>query len=469
MFSVIVVGGIILAGYLWFIAQAKRANRVPLPETGIVFIDGRPGSGKSYYAVLQLLEAITVHRRPVYTNLPLKWRVVRCYLRTHGGPNLARLVRPLERSHLDAFFKRASLRQRHIEAVEHERAAIAVELCTASPDRSDVLSRRLVELQPGAVERSFVEKHGPDVFDGPAANAIPPYSVVILDEAQHWYPGGGINGKGKNESPELMTYMTMHRHYGHLWYVLTQKPSNVTHTIRSLATKLIKVRDAARDKITFGLSMGSFGVRAFGYAVYAPDPSAENVADNTEPLSQGLLFPWMPSKRWVFRLYRSFTHAGSPRAQRRLLQRARISSGLTADGADPQAMKPIPKSVSGKLFGAATFVAGVLVTASVMSSEVREPLPSTWSPNETVSSISTSAVRVGSRSLRLGASYDGYALVAIDPGRSYAIFSGPGGLFAWGKGGPPRLVRRNTAAAAVDPRLSEPAATTAGGGSRPHR
>ena len=58
-------------------------------DYGVEIIHGLMGSGKSFFAVRRALSMVEEARRPLYTNLPMKWAVVRKYLRLRGGSDLA--------------------------------------------------------------------------------------------------------------------------------------------------------------------------------------------------------------------------------------------------------------------------------------------------------------------------------------------------------------------------------------------
>ena len=53
---------------------------------GIISVVGKPGAGKSYYLTKKAIEAVTIHRRPVYTNLPIRWRVMWHWVAKRYGP-----------------------------------------------------------------------------------------------------------------------------------------------------------------------------------------------------------------------------------------------------------------------------------------------------------------------------------------------------------------------------------------------
>jgi hypothetical protein len=285
-------------------------------QTGVEMIYGIPGSGKSLMALRRLLDVMRVLRRPVYTNLPLQFPVVRAWLRKQGGEQLAKLIVPLDRAHFAAFIARFARRRAFIDAA------------------------RLQGIRGTQAETHFLQENGPDVLRGPGANWIPAGACIIIDEVHHWFPNPAINKATAPEPPELLAYLTMHRHVQHWVWCITQDARQVSTTFKSLASLCWKVWAKDSEPLAFGLTFRTFGLRVLAYAAYPPEAWRDGEPDGT-PGDQFLLFPQLPNTRWLFRLYRSFTHVGSASALRRQLERARIESGLLSDGsiAEPTAQQ----------------------------------------------------------------------------------------------------------------------------------
>jgi len=282
------------------------------PSYGIEVVEGRPGSGKSFFGVGRVLEAVTEQRRPVYTNLPLHMRVFRRWLRSRYGADVANLVRPLTPEHFTKFLARQAARNRFLDRLAG----------------SGLSNSEKVKL--------WYQGNGPDVDSGTEANWISAFAMIIIDEAHHWYP----QHAQRAEDPFLLTYLTMIRHHLHHLYVMTQDRMQVSITFRRLAAFYWHVRHRASDKLAWGLRLGHFGVNAFAYAKYTPEQEEARSAEGAEPTHQETVFPWLPSERWKFRLYNSFTHLGSPRELQRQLKSIRESAGLLGNGAS---LAVIPK------------------------------------------------------------------------------------------------------------------------------
>lgn len=282
------------------------------PETvlryGIEMYVGRPGAGKSLVAVRKLLKVVQEERRVVYTNLPLKWRVVRRWLQLRGGDKLAGLIRPLREDHFNAFIKRFSLRHLFVDEAQtrgvHRRAAVA----------------------------QFNAEHGPNVVDGPGANWIPAGALIVIDEVQHWFPNPALRtASHKPEPPYLGTYLQMHRHMLHWIWILTQAERQVSPTWKSLYAIVWEVVDFARERFVWHFQLCWFGITACRYRSYTPADWNDGNPRGF-PVESFTILPGLPWNRWMFRLYSSFTHAGDLKELQKELAMERVSEGLTEDG-----------------------------------------------------------------------------------------------------------------------------------------
>ena len=83
-------------------------------STGIELVTGIPGSGKSFHMVERLVDWVLKEQRPVYTNLPLCWRVLRKYLKIKGGEHCAGLIHELTEERFNTFIHGFGLRQKKI-------------------------------------------------------------------------------------------------------------------------------------------------------------------------------------------------------------------------------------------------------------------------------------------------------------------------------------------------------------------
>lgn len=277
------------------------------PETGIELLVGEPGAGKSLFAVQRMIQVMREQRRPVYTNLPLRWRVFRAYLRTMGGEKLADLLRPLSEDHF----------RRFIERFEGFRAF------------KDELKARDRGIRVREVRERWLRERGPDTFEGDGANWIPPGAVVVIDEVQHWFTNPALKiGNAKPEPQALMSYLTMHRHLMHWVWFATQRERQISTTIKALAHRIWQIRRRDNDKLVWGIQFKHLGVKALGYRAFRPEDDPEK----DEPHQVFTAFPWLPWNQVYFRLYDSFTHAGSKRQLREGLRQARMHAGLNEKG-----------------------------------------------------------------------------------------------------------------------------------------
>lgn len=418
-------------------------------DTGIHLYVGRPGAGKSLVAVRKLLDIVQQERRPIYTNLPLKWRVVRLFLHMRGGAELAGLIRPLTERHFRAFLSRFSAKHSYVE----ER-------------------RGFVPLRQARAD--FDVQH-PAVIDGMSANWIPPGSLVVVDEAQHWFPNPALSStsRAKTEPPELLSYLTMHRHMLHQVWFLTQATRQVSATIKTLAVKFWDVRNMGEEAVAWGLRWKHLGVTACGYRAF--DPLEWNDGDDPgTPLESFIMLPNAPWNRWLFRLYSSFTHAGSASELRAALEEARIMSGVSADGKlarERQPRKPwrerLPRVTPRRLLRWAVVVLlGAVVYGAGVTSWKRDPSVLEAAKSEAVVAVrpavlqsrmvsySPSGVRLaGGRVLRTGEVVDGCKVLYVSDRGAVADWNGE--CFGWVLGEPSRFMGRTAEVCAIAGRVGE--------------
>lgn len=305
------------------------SNQLASFATGVELIIGIPGAGKSYFATRRIVEDILKYQRPVFTNVPLRFLVVKAYLILKGGVEYRNLIYELKEDHFRAFIARVSRYQ-------SER--------NAHRERCQDEHRRFNEAE---FEANFLAAHGPHITTSHQAetlskqtgievepNWIPPTAQVWIDEVHHWFPAPrpGV-ARTVLEPPELMTYITMLRHHVHSLVVMSQDEMQFTITIRRMAKavwRLIAVGDLPIVGDMCRLStLGITGVRADRYHPGAEDSFDPDLMRPLERRTYLYNFPW---NRWVFRLYDSFTHSGSPRRLRKILQAEREKAGLTGAG-----------------------------------------------------------------------------------------------------------------------------------------
>jgi len=284
--------------------------RVPIIQAEMW--EGLPGSGKSFRAVKEVLRIIMEDRRPVYTNLPIRMRVMRAWLRKRGGEVLARLIQPMTREHFTRFLDRQEARQTSLKAWQETRRM-------EGRSYPDSLFARL-----------WLAEAGPDIYEGPKANWIPSIAVVFIDEVHLWFPASDV--MARRENPNLQRYLSMHRHHGHSLYFITQDRMQMSVTIRRLCVIVWTIRNRAEDKIAWGIRLKHFGVQAFGYARFTSFGEDSKNSELSAPIEEITEFPWLPSNKWLFRLYDSFTHVGGLARMKRLLDERRHELGVDSIG-----------------------------------------------------------------------------------------------------------------------------------------
>lgn len=301
--------------------MGKGVERIP--EYGVVVVEGLPGSGKSFIGVKTLIELIISERRPVYTNLPIRFRVAREYLRNRGGDKLANLLRPLDREGFERFCERVAQFKAFREAARGS-------LQYRSVMNEDALRERFcAEFGPdrtiGAV--------GPGVDPAERINWVPPCSVIFIDEAHEWFP---MQDQAR-DTTAFREYLARHRHLMHQVFFASQERGRISKSIRVMAGQYWLVRNMGEDRLAWGIKWKHLGIRPMGYAKYTGDQVERRSADNVRPIENFVVIPWLPSNRWIFRLYDSFTHVGSRRQIVKQVRRARVEAGLTEKGEDEAA------------------------------------------------------------------------------------------------------------------------------------
>lgn len=422
-------------------------------ETGIQLYVGRPGAGKSLVMVSKLLDIVQKERRPIYTNLPLQWRVVKLFLHRRGGAALAGLIRPLTERHFRAFLDRFAAKHAYVE----ERRG----------------------MQALRVSRSEFDAASPPVIEGLDANWIPAGSLIVVDEAQHWFPNPALKSSAKPEPPALLSYLTMHRHMLHQVWFATQAARQVSATIKSLAIRFWEVSNMGDEAIVWGLRWRHVGITACGYRAFDPMEWGDG-DDPGKPLETFVMLPNAPWNRWLFRLYSSFTHAGSPAELKAALQEARTMSGVSADGKLEAERKPkrpvrsyLPAVTKRRVLTAAAvlFGAAVMYGAGATSPERSPPPPVVVMPDggspailkDKMVSWSPRGVRLsGGKVLRLGDTVDGVRIMFVSAQGCMGECGGD--LYAWVLGAAARNVGRAADVCAVADGIDQAADRILAGG-----
>ncbi len=334
-----------------FVVAAMALRRRPLHkpiETGIVFIEGLPGSGKSFAAVEELVRVILEDKRQVYTNLPIKDRVLRKYLTRKAGEDAyANLYVPLSREHWDAFLERAQRVSDTREQWSAELDALGVK------HRSDADFLKWYEDKTG----------DKPISRGKGANWIPTGAEIILDEAHKWAPQTGAQ---RNTS--LLGYTSMHRHFYHRIICITQNPMNVAIEFRRMAKTYIRVDNFGSLPIIGPITLNWLGLGGnfARYCYYSPE-SYKNAADTGGVMGRPdrTRITWFRLRRHIWKLYNSNVHAGtSERQQRKLSEKIRHEAGVDL----PENTKPEPRRLKRRPVRAAArvvFTAGLVFVALI--------------------------------------------------------------------------------------------------------
>ncbi|MBO6514265.1 MAG: hypothetical protein JJ974_09910 [Phycisphaerales bacterium] len=298
-------------------------------DFGLEIIEGLPGSGKSFYATRRIIRAIKKYKRPVYTNLPLIFPVVRKYLRIIGGEELANLIRPLKEDHWKRFLRRQHAFARFKEQrAGHPRnlpEEAQHDLCKSLQIKHSELLKQ-PKVTPDQMVAWFNHKVGQPVYTGSEADSIPLSSIIVIDEVQHWHPmikQGNAEGR-----EELQAYLTMMRHHLHWIWVITQDRTRIDIIFRKLCKSVWQVWDRGEDRLAFGIRFHHLGLRAMGYRRYTPEQLEGTNRDNQKPSETFMIFPWLPWEQINFRLYTSWTQAGSKRQIQKTLERVRKEAGV---------------------------------------------------------------------------------------------------------------------------------------------
>jgi hypothetical protein len=310
-------------------------NEVTRYNYGLEIIEGLMGAGKSYYAVRRICKLIETERRPVYTNLPLKWPVIRAYLRVKGGEELANLIRPLSKGHWFRFLRRQYMHAQFREKIakqspEHidDRVIHAISEATQRPIHKIRQQPKLYDSQLWA---AFDAIYGKGHIDGPDADSIPVGATIVIDEVQHWHPM--IKQTGDIEKREqLQAYLTMCRHHLHWIWVITQDRTCIDILLRNLASSVWRVWNRGEDRLAWGIRFKHLGLVGMGYQRYTKDQLEGRNPEDIKPSESFTILTQLPRNKVYFRLYSSFTNIGSKRQIQKVIRRARVDAGLDEDG-----------------------------------------------------------------------------------------------------------------------------------------
>lgn len=414
------------------------------PECQLRVAEGLPGAGKSFFLVRRTLKIILEEKRPVYTNLPIRFRVFRQYLRNRAGEQYANLITELTDAHWFAFLKRNKAKQEFQQAYK-----------TQCKIDGTVFRRP-------KFERDWLAHAGPDVLrpgEGVQPNWIPPLAVIIIDEVQHWHP---MEKNVKGEDAEgLKAYLTMMRHHLHDVWVASQVFGNVSKAMRDMARQFMRVKSLSDRRLVFNLRLRHFGIRAIQYSLFSKEQIDAQKSSRGEtdfggtPIEAELLYPAMPKNRWIFRLYDSFTHVESPRRMLANLRAVQSDAGITAleDAAKQERIESredisvkllrwFMKSIGWIILLGVGLVAGALVNTNslpgpedrpdVAAQRVATDAADPWWPHDLgLRGITAKGVYTSDGHVAVGGSYGTGRLRAVDVAERRSLWIVGDGLWLW--------------------------------------
>ncbi len=391
--------------------------KIKLPSHGIQIWEGMPGAGKSFSAVDYLLKKGIKERRPVYTNLPIRYRVLKKYLQgVSGDDSLAGYIIPLSFDHFYEFVVR-----------NHDFAAFV--------ENHKVLGWGMTK-----IDRVFQEEYGPHVYKGENANWLYPTSLLVIDEFHRWCD----QRYQKDEHDGFLTYATMHRHHMHQTILLTQDQMQVPLTWRRNKATVIRCRNLTKIPFMGGMSLP---FQVFKCSEYSATISDTSDVQNAKPIKTWVIFPGLENGGLVFRLYDSFSHIGSVR---RLLS-IRDQVRREVEGSDVVDLKK-QAGIGGALkqwrWGrVAAFLAVIALAiggcrwirgsgAEPVEAETPAP-PSASGPSgpiqvategmPPVTAVTPDFAVVDRRTIRIGDVYDGWKLESLSPRDGETLWLSPDG------------------------------------------
>ena len=304
------------------------------------------GAGKSYFAVRRMFKILEEQSRPVYTNLPIKWRVVRKYLRTRHGEVMANLVHELTEDHWRSFLRRQDKFAKFKHRVDRmdprtmsdSEVQIVFEACQKyyleNPPSFKKLQRQ-DHFFINQIVAWFDHTHDPPMDHGPDANHIPASAIIIIDEVQKWHP---MMKQAHDPDREfLLSYITMSRHHAHWIWVLTQDAMNISIEFRRLAHHVWIIWNRYEDVIAGPLRFKHIGLRAMGYARMAAEEYEQTKSMNgngkkDRSVEFFTIITNLPGSKLYYRFYSSETHLGSSRQLRKKLEEGRRRAGIDVGG-----------------------------------------------------------------------------------------------------------------------------------------
>ena len=452
------------------------AGAKPLKH-GIVPVIGPPGMGKSYLSIYLIADHVLREQRPVFTNVPVVLKSLRAwlYMNAKGTKQyrraVARLVRPMTQQHFTRFAER-------MEWVNTRAGEIMDGLKTGGTLQADA---EFSEHEARTQANAEAEAKDPAKYSGAGANMVPPGSVLILDELHHWYPSRDY----RNEPSSIMHLTSMHRHYMLRMYVMSQRLMNISLTFRAMASDYVFCLNLSKLPILGALRLERW-ISWFLYSWYdgtSVSVDKGQVEPGAKPYRRDYKLPEL-NNRQVFRVYRSYSHAGSIEELHEQLHQARVAmigeeaETLRKKKGDTMTLgtRQNPRGIRlflnrvlwiivlGTIFwwmgrcsmrdvqaqqdaeAQAELVeeqvgeeeeepdqAAINSTAERLETEQRERFLSS-----TLTAVLPGRVNIGRQQIQLGAQHEGFTLLAIDFSNGESIWiDNSGGVYRWTVGGMP--------------------------------
>ncbi|MEM9662514.1 MAG: zonular occludens toxin domain-containing protein [Planctomycetota bacterium] len=426
-----------------------------VPDHRCEIMEGLPGAGKSFALVRMMIDIITQQKRPVYAgNFPLKFKVFRRYMKLKHGEEYANLVFELTLDHWKRFLARQD------------------KLAKFRSEYRDLCAREGKRYSNATADRLFFEQNGPHISRpsaGQVANWVEPWAFIFIDEAQMWHAAVAVGGKRDDDHAALeaqfKSYLSHHRHHHHDLMFATQAFENLNHTLRRIYRTRWVVRNMGQMKLVGGLKLGDLGIKFIAYACWPKEvyDAWRGAGLPEDPIYHKNLWPQLPWYQVYFRLYQSFTHAGSALDQSRRLKEIQCEAGvddeaiaarMNAEEREPM-HKFLRRVVRWLLTGAVFATIGIIIGTQMGRSSAEEhqaQLVATKesddapfvSEDQRITAFGLNRVVIGPHSVSVGEEFQGATLRIVDIDERSTLWSSRAGMWLWGPGPerPKRIVTR---------------------------
>lgn len=201
----------------------------------IRFISGKPGGGKTLYAVTLVIEELKRTRRFVVTNLPIKLPELAAYLQGKYGDdfNCRWRVVFLQQEQVGEFWRYCGYQPRLSEekVLRHQRGGKEE-------------TARLLDFSP---------RLGlPEIYLPPGVDAVPGVGfkpgkgvLYVIDEVHEFFNAR----KWASTGDEALHYLSQHRHLGDDVICITQSIGNVDKQFRSVAQDFTYLRNHSKESL----------------------------------------------------------------------------------------------------------------------------------------------------------------------------------------------------------------------------